>query len=71
MSSYLKAIVAALTAGVGSLIAASTDGHITVGEWLVAAAALLAALGAVYAIPNRPQPFTPSAVPSPGNPPIP
>lgn len=67
---YAKAVVAALTAGIGSLIVAASDGHLTLVEWLVAALATLAASGATWAIPNQPEPFTPSSVPSPGNPPV-
>lgn len=53
MQAYLKAIIAALSAGVGALITGASDGHLDLQEWLIAIAATLAALGLVYAVPNK------------------
>lgn len=48
-----KALLAALIAAVGVLVAAATDNSITLAEWLTAVSAALGALGAVYLIPNK------------------
>jgi hypothetical protein len=53
MQAYMKAIIAALSAGVGALITGASDGVLDLQEWLIALAATLAALGLVYAVPNR------------------
>lgn len=52
---YLKAIVAALSAFVASLVAATVAGDgINQNEWLTAFAALLGSGFLVYLAPNRP-----------------
>lgn len=53
---YAKAIVAAIAAGAASLGTALTDDRITSGEWVIAALAVLAALGVTYAVPNKQAP---------------
>lgn len=53
MTTYLKAIVAALVAGLGSLYQALDNSAVTAQEWVAVALATLAALGAVYGTPNR------------------
>ncbi len=54
---YAKAIIAALVAGLGSLATALVDGKslgdVTDGQWLAVVLALLVALGAVFAVPNK------------------
>jgi len=61
---YAKAIIAALTAFLSSLVTAlDSGGSISAQEWLTALIALLVAGGAVFSIPNRP-PFTPETKPS-------
>jgi hypothetical protein len=52
MLRYAKAVVGALLAGLASLQAALPDG-VTGEEWVAVAVATLAALGAVWAVPNR------------------
>lgn len=47
-----KAVVAGLVAGTGSLAVAGVDNRITLGEALVALAAAIAAVGAVYRVKN-------------------
>lgn len=49
-----KALVAGAAAGVGALAVAAADDRITTGEWWAGAAATLAALAAVWRVPNRP-----------------
>lgn len=53
MLRYAKAIVAALVAGGGTLGTALADNHVTYGEWLGVALAVLAALGITAAVPNQ------------------
>lgn len=53
MTVYLKAIVAALVAGLGSLYQALDQDGVTAQEWVAVALATVAALGAVYRTPNR------------------
>ena len=55
ISKYAKAIVAALTAGSGSLSVAVTDDTVTAAEGWAALIAVLAALGFTWAVPNRDQ----------------
>lgn len=50
-----KAVVGSLTALVGALATAASDGHITLAEWLIAAGAALVAAGGVFQIPNKPK----------------
>ena len=52
MVSYLKAIVGALIAGLGSLYQALDNGTVTAQEWVAVAIATLAALGVVWGVPN-------------------
>lgn len=54
MDRYAKAVVALLTAALGALLTALADGHVTATEWVIAALAGLAGLGAVWATPNAP-----------------
>ncbi len=51
---YIKAILAALVAGLSALATALDNGAISAQEAVTAAIATLVALGAVYAIPNAP-----------------
>ncbi len=51
---YIKAVVAFLTAGTGSLIVALNDGVINQSEWITAFTASTVALAAVYQITNKP-----------------
>jgi hypothetical protein len=53
MSSYLKALVGAALAGLGSLYQALDNGEVVAQEWVAVALATLATLGAVYGVPNR------------------
>lgn len=50
---YLKAITAALVAGLGVLASGLDDGGLSAQEWLYAAIAFLVGLGAVYTVPNK------------------
>lgn len=54
MTAYAKALVAALIAGLAALATALDDSQVSAQEWVTAAVALLTALGAVWAVPNRP-----------------
>ena len=51
MSIYAKAIYAAVSTAIASLIIV-VDGGITTREWLEVAAAVVAVTGGVYGIPN-------------------
>jgi len=51
---YAKSILAAIIAGLSSLIVGLSDDTLDTAEWLTAAVATLVALGAVYAVPNKP-----------------
>ena len=53
MTAYLKAIVAALVAGLAVLITGLDDDNLKTVEWLQAASAFLIAFGAVWATPNK------------------
>ncbi|MGC9544041.1 hypothetical protein [Streptomyces sp. UG1] len=53
ISRYWKAVVAALAAGTGALSTAAQDGTVTVAEGVTAVAAVLAALGFTWYVPNR------------------
>lgn len=53
MGKYLKAIVAALIAGLGSIATALGDNAISAQEWVTAGLAFLVALSAVWAVPNK------------------
>jgi hypothetical protein len=48
---YAKALVAGAIAGLGSLSAAITDGHVSPVEWIAVASATLVAAAAVWQIP--------------------
>lgn len=50
---YLKAIVAAVIAGAGSLSAAMSDSTVTGAEWVTVLVATLGALGITYVVPNK------------------
>lgn len=51
---YAKAIIAAIVAGLGSLYQAlDGDQAVTAQEWVAVASTTLAALVAVFAVPNR------------------
>jgi TRAP-type C4-dicarboxylate transport system permease small subunit len=56
ISYVAKALIAAGTAGVGVLVTALGDGHVTPLEGAEIAAAALLALGAVYGVQNGPKP---------------
>ena len=49
---YMKAVVGALIAGLGTLATALSDGGIQTIEWVWVAIAFLTALGGVWAVPN-------------------
>lgn len=51
---YAKAIMGGLTSGLAALGTALTDGQITGVEWVAVAAALVAGLGFVWGVPNKP-----------------
>lgn len=52
MLPYLKAITAAVVAGLGVLALALEDGVVAPNEWVNVAIATLVGLGAVWAVPN-------------------
>ena len=52
MISYLKALVGALVAGLGSLYQAFDDDRVTGQEWVAVALATLVALGTIWGVPN-------------------
>jgi peptidoglycan/LPS O-acetylase OafA/YrhL len=60
---YAKAAVAAVAAGAGTLATALADDHVTTGEWVAVAVAVLGALGITYAVPNAPATPTTDEVP--------
>ncbi|WP_055527238.1 hypothetical protein [Streptomyces graminilatus] len=53
VSKYAKAVTSGLAAGAASLATALADSTITTQEGLTAVAAVLAALGFTWAVPNR------------------
>lgn len=53
MSNYMKAIVAAVTAGLIALQTALSHGTLTGSDWITVALAVLGAV-AVYLVPNKP-----------------
>jgi hypothetical protein len=57
---YAKAIVAALTAGLGTLSSALADGTITPGEWVAIVVTTLAGAGLTAWIPNKTAPAAPA-----------
>ncbi|MBL1107342.1 hypothetical protein JK361_22510 [Streptomyces sp. 5-8] len=56
ISSIAKAIVAGLSAGAATAVAAVQDNVVTTGEGVTIALAVLGAWGITYAVPNRPGP---------------
>jgi hypothetical protein len=53
MDKIAKAIVGAVTAGLGALGVALADSQITATEWVVIAVATVGALGLVWGVPNK------------------
>ena len=51
---YAKAVIGATTAALGAVLTGLADGHVTATEWVMAALAGVAGLGAVWATPNAP-----------------
>ena len=51
---YAKAVIGGAVAGLTALGTALTDNQVTAAEWVGVAIAALAALGLVYAVPNKP-----------------
>lgn len=52
---YIKAVVAFLSAGIASLVTALQDNNITQSEWIVAFIAAVTATGLVYQVSNTPR----------------
>lgn len=52
MLAYLKAITAALAAGLGTLVVALDDDLVTSAEWTKVALSAVVTLGAVWVVPN-------------------
>lgn len=50
---YMKAIVGCLVAAGGAMVQAMADDVITTSEWVTIALAGLAALGVIWAVPNK------------------
>ncbi len=55
LAPYLKAVTAALVAGLSVLSTSLTDNNLTSQDYVAAAVAFLVALGAVWVVPNKPQ----------------
>lgn len=53
ISSTAKAIVAGLAAGATAAVTAVQDNHLTTGEGVTIALAVLGAWGITYAVPNK------------------
>ncbi|MFF2522218.1 hypothetical protein [Streptomyces liangshanensis] len=53
VSSFAKAVVAAVAAGATAVSTAVLDGNFTTGEGVTAVLAVLGALGITYAVPNK------------------
>lgn len=53
---YAKAIVGALVAGLSAIAVALGDNALSAQECVTAAIAALVALGAIWAVPNTPNP---------------
>ena len=51
---YAKAAIASVVAGLGSIATALDDNSISAQEWVTTVIAFLVALGAVWAVPNKP-----------------
>lgn len=54
VAKYAKAITAAVIIGLGGVSVAISDDLITTQEWVTIAIAFVTALGAVWAVPNKP-----------------
>ena len=54
LAPYLKAITAALVAGLSVILTALDQGGLHSRDYVSAAIAFLIALGAVYSVPNKP-----------------
>lgn len=54
LAPYLKAVAAAVVTGLGTLQVAYTDNVVTDQEWVGVVIATVVALGAVWAVPNKP-----------------
>lgn len=52
MLQYAKAVVAGATAGLTTLGGALADGHVSPGEWIAVAVAVLGGLGLTALVPN-------------------
>lgn len=52
---YIKTVIAFLSAGVASLVTALDDGVITQAEWLIAFSAAVVATGLVFQASNKPR----------------
>lgn len=50
---YIKTVIAFLSAGIGSLVVALQDNHITQAEWIIAFSAAVTATGLVYQATNK------------------
>ncbi len=53
---YIKTVMAFLSAGIGSLVVALDDDVITQAEWITAISAAVVATGLVFQAPNTPKP---------------
>ncbi|MET9479892.1 hypothetical protein [Streptomyces sp. NPDC006638] len=53
VSTFAKAVAAALAAGAAAVATAVQDGSFTTGEGVTVALAVLGALGITYAVPNK------------------
>ena len=56
LAPYAKAVTAAVVAGLSAAAAALDDETISTQEWVTIAIAFFVALGAVWAVPNKPLP---------------
>jgi hypothetical protein len=54
VATYLKAVTAALVAGLGVVATGLDNDGLSGQEWVYAVIAFLVGLGAVWAVPNRP-----------------
>jgi hypothetical protein len=52
MGQYAKAIIGAITAGLGTLYTADINGHISQHDWVAVAITTLVSFGAVFGISN-------------------
>jgi hypothetical protein len=56
MDRYAKAIIGALSTGLGAYAVAVADDIVTSGEWATIGVATLGALALVWGVPNSPEP---------------